>query len=106
MAVVFTEFVQLGDHAPFHRRFEETLIQMAHHIGSPAPELKVGPIHHEGHDVTWLVVCTIERPSTPYLAYDVRESSLESGFLRVMQLSIAKLAHLFSDEFRDRKSVV
>ena len=52
MAVVFTEFVQLGDHAPFHRRFEETLIQMAQHIGSPAPELKGGPIHHEGQDVT------------------------------------------------------
>ena len=99
MAVVYTEFVQLGDHAPFHRRFEETLLQMAQHIGSPAPELKGGPIHQEGQVVTWLVVCTIERPSAPYLAYDVRESSLESGFLRVMQLAIAKLAHLFSDEF-------
>ena len=99
MAVVFIEFVQLGDHAPFYRRFEETLIQMAQHIGSPAPEVKGGPIHHEGQDVTWLVVCTIERPSTPYIAYDVVESDLESGFLRVMQLAITRLAHLFSDEF-------
>ena len=61
--------------------------------------MRGGQIHHEGQDVTWLVVCTIERPSAPYLAYDVRESSLESGFLRVMQLAIAKIAHLFSDEF-------
>ena len=99
MAVVFTEFVQLGYHAPFYRRFEETLIQMAQHIGSLAPELKGGQIHHEGHDVTWLVVCTIERPLTPYIAYDVIESDLESGFLRVMQLAIARLAHLFCDEF-------
>ena len=72
---------------------------MRHHIGSPAPELKGGQIHHEGQDVTWLVVCTIERPSTPYIAYDVIESDLESGFLRVMQLAIARLAHLFCDEF-------
>ena len=49
--------------------------------------------------MTWLVVCTIERPSTPYIAYDVVETDLESGFLRVMQLAIAKLAHLLSDEF-------
>ena len=84
MAVVFTEFVQLGAHAPFYRRFEETLIRMAQHIGSPAPELKGGQIHHVGQPATWLVVCTVERPSAPDLVYDAVESDLESGFLRVM----------------------
>ena len=46
MAVVFTEFVQLGAHAPLYRYFEESLILMAQDLGSPAPELKGGQIHH------------------------------------------------------------
>ena len=52
MAVVFTEFVQLGAHALFYRCFEESLILMAQHIGSPAPELKGGQIHHVGQAAT------------------------------------------------------
>ena len=52
-----------------------------------------------GQAATWLVVCTIERPSAPDLVYDAIESDLESGFLRVMQLTIARLAHLFRGEF-------
>ena len=64
---------------------------MARHLGRPAPEL------------TWLVVCTIRppllSPSDPELTYDVMESSWEDGILRVMQLSIARLAFSFTSSF-------
>ena len=99
MAVVFSEFVQLGALAPFYRRFEESLVKMAEHIGSPAPQLKGGQIHHVGQAVTWLVVCTVERPSAADLVCDAVESDLESGLLRVMQVTIARLAHVFRGEF-------
>ena len=99
MVVLFTEFFQLGTHAPCYHRFEEDLIKMARHLGRPAPELKIAQIHRDGRELSWLVVCTIRAPllapSTPEIAYEVMESSLEDGILRVMQLAIAKLTNSF-----------
>ena len=103
MAVVFTKSLQLGAHAPCYRRFEEDLIKMSRRIGRPVPELKGTQIHPDGQELSWLVVCTIPAPelapSTPKIIFEVMESGLEDGILRVMQLAIAKLANSFSSQF-------
>jgi hypothetical protein len=76
---------------------------MAHRIGSPVPELKGIQIHHNGWELSWLVVCTIRppllAPSTPEITYEVMESSLEDGILRVVLLAIAKLTNSFCSKF-------
>ena len=78
MAVVFTESFQLGTHAPCYRRFEETLLKMARHLGRPAPELRGAQVHDGAHELSWLVVSTI-RPfllsqSDQEITYEVVES--------------------------------
>ena len=88
MAVVFTESFQLGTHAPFYCRFEETLLKMARQLGCPAPELRGAQVHDGAHELSWLVVCTILPPllsqSDPEITYEVMESSWEDEILRVM----------------------
>ena len=93
MGIVFTESFQLGAHAPCYCCFEEDLIKMARRIGSPVPEMKGAQIHHDGRELSWLVVSTIcpplLAPSTPEITYEVIESGWEDGILRVMQLASA-----------------
>ena len=76
---------------------------MTRNLGRPVPELQSAQIHHDGRELSWLVVCTIRAPllalSTPEIIYEAMESSLEDGILRVMQLAIAKLASTFCSKF-------
>ena len=88
MAVVFTEFLQLGTQVPPYV-FETDLIEMTQRLRRPLPEIKGGLIHPgKDREQTWLVVCTLRGPVVlplmDELTVEVIEHTWVDGIVRVL----------------------
>ena len=103
MDVVFTEAIQLGLPHGDSFIFEERLVAMAAILQRPLPELRGGLVFGAPLEGDWYAECTIRAPlATPtaeaFVFCDVDRSWNEAA-VRVIQDSIAHLAHLRDYEF-------
>src|SRR3954449_6518520 len=86
--------------------FEVALRDAAAKLGRPPPEIRGYPQYvMEYSERSWRVECTLRgrqvAPICDDIVFEVTARSWEDGLLRVMQLTMARLANDFADRLQD-----